>query len=708
MPKQLDLESPVPDQFEDNYKQPSPTAAAAAAAAAASPNTRKPLGKGKGKGKSKGKGKGTRDEAPSHAGTQALETIIQKPVKPTRLKSALESPVVHLVVCGTIVANAVQIGVELDTNPVPDSAAAQTFFILECSATAIFTVECFLRIYAERLEFFRDSFNLVDLIVVAISWVDVGLQIFRDENPSINILQMLRLLRLLRILRILRVIPFFQQLVIMGQLLQDVAVTTVYLALILVVVMYAAAIFAVETVGKDTDLGRYSLRVDTTFDDFNPYEYFGTVGRAMYTLFVTFTLADLDTIGRPLLEHRPFHLAVGVFFVLFTGVGLANVIVGIIVQVTLDRSHELAAIRRSTVVSRRAKQLAELQSLFATGSSGTIGLKEVQAGMVQPHAKQLFEDIGIPPTFTAVDIMGLLDERGLGSLSHDEFMMAVYRLMEEDAFASKCVAQTNQNLIRKSVQRAEVILDMLAEEYHLDTEAIASQLKSRLQGLHGGDFDSKMHAALGDVDRVAHRHGTLTSTASPKPAAASAIAIPQVPAEHPDQVSDPHKEHHRSSPRDGPTTLQLNAKIEQVHAELQKDTHRIEQKIEAVSVAVEAIAKKLEAPPSKKQPDGDALLAKLTEANTKQMNRLLATLHRHGEQMMESTLIHSSRRPEEVVSDFKAHGVLLSRAMGYREDYQAVEQQLAKQEEDEEFLEVLGSTKDERAPNGWMTTRSCT
>jgi len=253
-----------------------------------------------------------------------------------------------------------------------------------------------------------------------------------------------------------------------------------------------------------------------------------------------------------------------------------------------------------------------------------------------------------------------------------------------------------------------VILDFLAEEFHLDSDLIAQQVKSRLQGLHGGDFDSKMRSVLSDVDRAGHRHGTLTSNQSPRVEAEMAIAIPEVPAEKPEQAAPQHehKEHRRPSPREGPSTTQLEAKIEQVHSELQKDTHRLEQKIDGVSAAVEALVKKLEVSTTKTQSSED-MLAKLTDAHSKHMNRILATLQRHGEQMVESTVIHSSR-PEAAVSDFKARGMLLSRAMGYREDYQALEQQLAKQEEDEEFLEVMGPARDERSSNGWMTTRSCT
>ena len=70
---------------------------------------------------------------------------------------------------------------------------------------AIFTIEMTMKIIAQRLEYFKDTWNLFDFLIVTITLVlcFLSLVFSVDENYA-NISGFLRIVRILRLIRLLR------------------------------------------------------------------------------------------------------------------------------------------------------------------------------------------------------------------------------------------------------------------------------------------------------------------------------------------------------------------------------------------------------------------------------------------------------------------------------------------------------------------------
>mmetsp|Transcript_6501 Transcript_6501/g.5842 ORF Transcript_6501/g.5842 Transcript_6501/m.5842 type:complete len:171 (-) Transcript_6501:520-1032(-) len=95
----------------------------------------------------------------------------------------------------------------------PDSSFSNVLFYLDLVSTVIFTIEILLKFIAYGLifngkkSFVRDSWNLLDLSVVAISLATIVIK-FSSTGDSSNVssLNKLKILRMIRVLRPLRLI----------------------------------------------------------------------------------------------------------------------------------------------------------------------------------------------------------------------------------------------------------------------------------------------------------------------------------------------------------------------------------------------------------------------------------------------------------------------------------------------------------------------
>merc|ERR1719359_904067 len=93
-------------------------------------------------------------------------------------------------------------------------------------------------------------------------------------------------------------------------------------------------------IGQDTELypGYDRYEVENWFHVmyFNNYEYFGNIPRAMYTLFNVVIMAEWTEMGRAIIEYQPEMFIFFLVFIVFTTFGIMNVIIGVIVDNTME------------------------------------------------------------------------------------------------------------------------------------------------------------------------------------------------------------------------------------------------------------------------------------------------------------------------------------------------------------------------------------
>jgi voltage-gated sodium channel len=233
------------------------------------------------------------------------------PPAPTSIRQGIETfllrPWTQHTILVLIVVNAILMGLETSTTLMEQTGSL--ILSIDRAILMVFVVELSLRIFVYRLAFFRDPWSLFDFAVVAVALV-----------PASGPFAVLRALRVLRVLRMLTIVPSMRRVV--GALLSAVPGLS-SIAMVLLLVFYVFGVIATHLFGAD-------------FPD-----WFGTLGRSLYTLFQVMTLESWSMgISRPVMEVMPHAWAFFIPFILFATFTMLNLFIAIIVNAMQTFSEE--------------------------------------------------------------------------------------------------------------------------------------------------------------------------------------------------------------------------------------------------------------------------------------------------------------------------------------------------------------------------------
>ena len=224
-----------------------------------------------------------------------------------RLRSFIENTKVQNSIIALILFNAMLLG--LKTWPEAMALAGGVITGLDQIILAIFVLEIGIRLYVYRSAFWRDPWSLFDFAVVAIALL-----------PTAGPLSILRTLRVLRVLRLLSMVPSMRRVV--GALLAAIPGLG-SIALLLMIIYYVFAVIA-------TNLFAASYP-----------EWFGHLGRSLYTLFQIMTLESWSMgIARPVMETFPYAWAFFVPFIAVVTFTILNLFIAIIVNAMQSYSEQ--------------------------------------------------------------------------------------------------------------------------------------------------------------------------------------------------------------------------------------------------------------------------------------------------------------------------------------------------------------------------------
>lgn len=393
-----------------------------------------------------------------------------------------------------IITSAITMGIAAETKASESETIEGPLELIEHLLTGFFVAEMMAKITILRTKYLWDHggvnlWNGLDLSIVSISVIDnwiLPLVIDANGGYDLGLLQIFRLMRLLRIVRLLHSVPELVMVVegIMGSLK-----SVFWIILLLLCLLYAVGILCVEVVGaKDGPYGGWDMDemiIESIYDDFNSYLYFGTLSRAMMSLFSIVLLADWAAVVRPVWEAQPL---VGLTFLLLifvTTLGIFNVIVGVIVE---RATKAMEKCREETVEIQRQKRLEIIADLahvvfeLDTNGDDTISLKEFEAGTNNERLFGLMKYVGLPHGFTFRDLFRMLDKDGNNSLSKDEFVLGMVRLIRDNPFQQTCSQQLQIGQIKFIIQqlRSSIIKDFRVE-LRAFTEELTSSTAQTLQ-----------------------------------------------------------------------------------------------------------------------------------------------------------------------------------------------------------------------------------
>lgn len=260
----------------------------------------------------------------------------------------LDKASVQNFVIALILVNAILLGVE--TWPAAMASAGGVIIALDRAILGVFVIELVARLYVHRAAFWRDPWSVFDFIVVAIALI-----------PASGPFAVLRALRVLRVLRLLTMVPSMRRVV--GALLAAIPGLG-SIALVLLIIYYVFAVIA-------TNL----------FSAHHP-EWFGNIGRSLYTLFQIMTLESWSMgIARPVMAHAPYAWVFFLLFILVATFTMLNLFIAIIVNAMQSYSDEERAVATATSEQARSHIEAEMHAEFRAMRSEMRELRNEIAGL---------------------------------------------------------------------------------------------------------------------------------------------------------------------------------------------------------------------------------------------------------------------------------------------------------------------------------------
>ena len=234
-----------------------------------------------------------------------------------------------------LLLNAATLG--MDTSPEIMAKYGDAIDTINRIIPIIFVIEVGTRWIARGRSFFKESWNIFDIVIISISFL-----------PSGNAFSAIRALRILRVLHVISLVPRMRHVV--AAMIRSLPQIGSILAL-LIIVSYISAVIVTHLYGIDYP------------------ELFGTIGRSMLTLFQLMTLEGWAAeVVRPVMETHPYSVFLFIPYMLMTAFAILNLFTAVLVDsmqilqqnYTRDRADEntVHAITQEMVAVK-----ADLQSL---------------------------------------------------------------------------------------------------------------------------------------------------------------------------------------------------------------------------------------------------------------------------------------------------------------------------------------------------------
>jgi voltage-gated sodium channel len=214
----------------------------------------------------------------------------------SKIGNFVESHSFQNIITVLIVLNAAALGCETDPDIMAQFGAELILF--DKLVLSVFTVEISFKLLNRRLQFFKNGWNVFDFVIVGIALI----------------------LRIFRAMRLLSVVPSMRK-VIQALFLAIPGIFSV--GSIILLIFYVCSVLATNFFGAEFD------------------EWFGSIGRSMYSLFQIMTLESWSMgIVRPVMQVHPFAWIFFVAFILVTTFAVMNLFIGIIVDAMQQQSYE--------------------------------------------------------------------------------------------------------------------------------------------------------------------------------------------------------------------------------------------------------------------------------------------------------------------------------------------------------------------------------
>lgn len=416
---------------------------------------------------------------------------------PGKLGSIMRKTITHgwfktFMACA-VFSNVVQLGASVEmTGGVWD----YIWIVFDYVFTIIFAGEMVIKIIALRSGYFRDRWNCFDCVLAWLGMFDTFVLPYVFRTDAMSQITIIRVFRLLRLMRMVKVLTIQRQLEVVVEGIAASLKSMFWIGLLLCVLIYTCAIFCVVVIG----------RADYDDYDFDNQEFFGSIWRAMLSLFNMALLTEWAQVIRPIFDNQPACIPIFVVFVIFTTFGILNVIIGVIVE----RTNEVAVrIRQGDVEKQKLQQMKVVRKLsevmFELDVNNDQWLSEDE--MMNASGNATFHDmlaeIELPKGFSLADLYLMLDQNVDRRLTEHEFVDGMYRLINSNDFQRMCMIQLTMAQLKRQVSqqisqfRHETKKQIDTSFLHISSE-IAS-LRSEILGTSDSPARSRVQGNMSSI-----------------------------------------------------------------------------------------------------------------------------------------------------------------------------------------------------------------
>jgi len=336
-----------------------------------------------------------------------------------------------------IILNTVSIAVDADFNTKSKFKSMQSdqhtdnnnthLEAVEWTFTIWFTIEIMIRCCAEKRDFFNGPeyrWNLFDSFLVVNSYLQSAI----PKHANLSFIRILRVFRLTRVIKVIKNVPGLSSLRTMVFSIINSFVNLLWAMLVLFLVVFMFGMIFLNGVMTYFDNATTAEEIENAI---KMEVHFGSLYETMVSLVCSVTG------GNDYMQYAEFlrmceptevYFIIFMFYILFTVVGLLNVVTGIFVDSAVCTRTEDEVIEQWK--SEQRNTVETLRSVFKAGdvdNSGTMSLHEFRNHLMNPWVRAYFSGLEIDPS-DAVSIFTLIASEGCDEVDIDEFVAGMIKL----------------------------------------------------------------------------------------------------------------------------------------------------------------------------------------------------------------------------------------------------------------------------------------
>eukprot|EP00932_Pfiesteria_piscicida_P002779 SRR837773.12701.p1 GENE.SRR837773.12701~~SRR837773.12701.p1 ORF type:complete len:477 (-),score=227.82 SRR837773.12701:43-1452(-) len=359
-----------------------------------------------------------------------------------------------------IVLNTVIIGLEVDYSDADNREWYWAF--LEGIFTITFLGEVGFKVYYHGKRWIiADLWNITTFAVAILaafgfitSFTSMG------SSGSIRMVSLVRVAGLIRLTRLIRRYKGLEELRLVVQGLAESFQTLAWTVILTTVFIYISAVLLTKQIGHNTEIYGHYKKLSGGWDH---EEYFGTVGRSMYTLLQAMTLDSWSSkIARHTITNQWYMTIFWIVFLLISTFGIMNIVVSVIVELMLTASQNNEKRLRVREDRARRAELESIKEIFRSGdedNSNSLDLDEFLNACKKPEVQIRMRQLGLPLS-DAAKLFGVIDEGGSRSLSFNEFITGCMKLKGPAQSKELLAIQAHADSLAKKM---EILSESLAD-----------------------------------------------------------------------------------------------------------------------------------------------------------------------------------------------------------------------------------------------------